>query len=732
MSAGTFDDFLNALRAFESGWDRPRYETGEIQDWQLDQWAGGTVQDFFPQYSSWGDLSDAEWDAMSYRSMNSLGFVGYQFGEALLIDLGYYDDDFYYGNGATEITWDGTWTGKNGVNSLEDFMTKGAQDVAIQEAFGFNLGLIEELLAAGGASLDDYVGTTRSYIDNGQVVEVTLTLSGILAAAHLRGFDGVANLLLDGTVGADEYGTSILQYVAQFGDFDTPTVDEMIAYFEARLTGDEGLGAPGTGDGTGLADVTAETADVVVTWTWGQDNVITGFDPASDTIFIDWITADQLEVREVDGNIVFAVPSNNQTTTLQGVALADLTTANFTVLDLSAAAEVFALIGSGDPGTGDPGTGDPGTGDPGTGDPGTGDPGTGDPGTGDPGTGNGQTVVITWAWGQQAVVSDFDPANDTVFIDWISAEQLDVSEINGNVVFSVVSNNQTTTLEGVTLADLSPANFDILDSTAQAEVYALIGDGAGDPGTGDPGTGDPGTGDPGTADPQTVVVTWSWGQNAVVSDFDPANDTVFIDWIGADQLAVSEVNGSTIFAVPSNNQTTTLEDVALADLSPSNFTILDSTAQTEVFALIGDDGDTGGQDPGTGDPGTGDPGTGDPGTGDPGAGDPGSGDPGTGDAETVAITWKWGVEEVIDDFDPAADVIDFGHLAPSQIGITENGDDLVIEVLNNGGRRYVLEDVQAEDLTADNLTAAAYNNVLDGSGGVVDQLTELGFDGWLS
>jgi len=36
VSAGKFEEFLDALRAYESGWDRDRYETGEIQDWQLD------------------------------------------------------------------------------------------------------------------------------------------------------------------------------------------------------------------------------------------------------------------------------------------------------------------------------------------------------------------------------------------------------------------------------------------------------------------------------------------------------------------------------------------------------------------------------------------------------------------------------------------------------------------------------------------------------------------------
>ena len=701
MSAGTFDDFLDALRAFESGWDRPRYETGEIQDWQLDQWAGGTIDEIFPEYSSWSELTDEQWDVMSYRSLNSLGFVGYQFGEALLIDLGYYDDDFYYGNGASSNTWDGTWTGKNGVNSLEDFMTAAAQDVAIQEAFGFNLETIETWLANAGASLDDYIGTTRSYVDNGVVVEVTLTLSGILAAAHLRGFDGVANLLLNGTVGADEYGTSILQYIQQFGDFDTPSIDEMIDYFEDRLTGDEGLGAPGTGDGTGLANVTAETADVVITWSWGENKVVTGFDPNSDTIFVDWFTADQIQVSESNGNVVFTVPSNNQTTTLQGVTLAELSTANFTVLDTTAASEIFALIGTGDFG-GDGGTGDGGDG------------GTGDGGTGD----NAQTVVVTWTWGQHAVIEDFDPASDTVFIAWIDADHLDVSEVDGNVVFAVPSNNQTTTLEGVSLADLSPDNFDILDSSARAEVFALIGDAddnGGNTGGGDTGGGDTGgdtVGDTGGGDPDTFIITWNWGQDTVIDNFDPANDTIHIGWIDADQLVVSEVNGSAVFAVPSNNQTTTFEGVSLTDLSPSNFTILDSSARAEVFALIGNDNDTGG--------------------GDTGGGDTGGGDTGGGDPETFSITWNWGVEEVITNFDPASDVLNFGYVAPSQIGIAEQGDDLVIEVLDNGGHRYVLENVQAEDLSAANLAAGNHSDALDGHGGVIDQLTALGYDDWLT
>jgi hypothetical protein len=456
--ADSFDDFLDALLAFESGWDRERYNAGIITDAQLDSWAGGSVEEFYPSYSSWSDLTDAEWEAMAYRSMNSYGFVGYQFGEALLIDLGYYDDDVYYGNGAATNTWDGTWTGKNGVDSLEEFMTKGAQDVAIVEEFGFNLEKIEAGLSAAGKSLDDFIGTTLTYTSGGTEHTVELTLIGILAAAHLRGYPATIDLLLNGTLSADEYGTSILQYMEQFGGYDSPDVEELIAYFEDRLTGDEGLG--GAAD-NGSADVTADTADVVIDWAWGSHDVVTDFDPATDTIYVGWFTADQIEVSESGGSVVFSIASNNQSVTLQGVTLAELSDANFTIEDDGTAQEILALVGAGED-TGD-GTGDTGdTGD--TTD--TGDNGT-DNGANGTSYGNGSadvtaataTVAIGWAWGTHAVVTDFDPASDTVYVGWFTSDQIDVYEINGSAVFSVPSNNQTVTLQGVSLAELSDANF---------------------------------------------------------------------------------------------------------------------------------------------------------------------------------------------------------------------------------------------------------------------------------
>jgi hypothetical protein len=388
------------------------------------------------------------------------------------------------------------------------------------------------------------------------------------------------------------------------------------------LTGDEGLGTPGdAGTGNGTADVTAETADVVITWAWGTNKVVTDFNPSTDTVFVDWFNADQINVYGSNGSVVFAVPSNNQTTTLQGISLADLGAANFTILDSTAAEEILAQVGQDGTPTGgsDDNPGTVGDESPGTGTD-TGDTGTD---TGDPGTGTGGTTVS--------------------------------------------------------------------DGHGTADV---------------------------TAATATVAIDWHWGTNTVVPDFDPATDTIYVGWFDAAHIDVYESNGNVVFAVPSNNQTTTLQGVSLSELSEANFTIKDSSAAQEILAQVG-------QDDATGQDGSG--GTVPP-EQDPGdvASDPA---PGNGTTETVHVTWNWGAEEIVSGFSPSEDVLDFGALSAKGVAISEADGDLHIEVVGNGGHTYVIENVQAEDLTLANLAAPSWNDaVLDEPGGVVDQLIALGYD----
>ena len=150
-----------------------------------------------------------------YNIENSLGFIGkYQFGEALLIDLGYYRARTFYnggGNGVSKNYWRGKWTGKLGINSKRDFFSNknNVQERAIKEAFDLNWKRIRKEL-----SLKKYLGRS--------VAKVRITCSGILAAAHLRGEYGVINLLRNGYETRDEYNTSILEYLDEFQGYETP------------------------------------------------------------------------------------------------------------------------------------------------------------------------------------------------------------------------------------------------------------------------------------------------------------------------------------------------------------------------------------------------------------------------------------------------------------------------------------------------------------------------------
>ncbi|MEO1193134.1 MAG: calcium-binding protein [Pseudomonadota bacterium] len=332
MSRGTFEDFLDQLRAFESGVDWERYQAGIITEWQIRNWVGDET------WEAW-EVGDITWTEMQYRSMNSLGFVGYQFGEALLIDLGYYQDDVFYGNGAASNTWDGTWTGKNGATSLEAFMTAEVQEPAIRDAFGYNLSVIENGLAQQGKSLDDFLGTTASYQSGGQTVLVELTLTGILAAAHLRGAWGTLALLQAGAVSTDENGTSILQYIEQFGGYDAPTVAELIAAWEQDAGGPD----PVTGGD-----------DYALTWSWGSHQVLEGFDPETDRIALGNVFGPaDIALEEVDGStiiyVLFGPSGAQQSLTLEGVPLFALSSGNFTGTAGAGQTIEEALEGAGSP-----------------------------------------------------------------------------------------------------------------------------------------------------------------------------------------------------------------------------------------------------------------------------------------------------------------------------------------------------------------------------------------------
>ncbi len=665
MSNGTYEEFRDALRAFESGWDRDRYDAGIIKDWQLNQWAGGAVADFYPSYSSWSDLSSDEWDAMSYRSMNSLGFVGYQFGEALLIDLGYYTDDVYYGNGAASNTWDGTWTGKNGVNSLAEFTTAEVQERAIQEAFGYNLQVIETGLGYQGESLSDYLGTTRTYLDNGQAVSVTLSLTGIMAAAHLRGAWGTLALLQGGSVSTDEFGTSILRYVSQFGGYDAPSIEDAIkVYTDGVLPTDTNGGTdngntsppvvppvihpePTEPTGNGTADTTEDTADVVINWAWGTNATIPDFDPTTDTIFIAWVGADALEVAEVDGAAVFSIPSNNQATTLSGVTLAELSPANFTILDNTAAAEVLGLIGTDGsmPTSGGDGGGDGGGG----------------------GHSHQHMHVMLGLASEAQTVEGFLPAmGDVIEIGPdIGADNFSIFEESGDALGQTVrieltSGNVTKQIvfTGFGLSDLSLSNFSIMDQTVLNEVSTALGQVIVSPGDGEgydlsydaDGSNPPAI----TGNTDTGGVKYRADSNADdITGFRPGVDELDFGGTSVHGMIVTKSKaGEIVIDSPWSDAAQIVQGVTFQDVTIDSFGVVGNEhLRQDMGGVL-------------------------------------SWEQGVGprDADTVYVrSHEYGVHEVIDGFDPSTMKISFLYFGTRErLSVEDSGDGLVISSLPTG------------------------------------------------
>lgn len=161
-------------------------------------------------------------DPQQYTFENpQLGFLGkYQFAEVILIRLGYYQASRYYGNGTDKNYWRGTWTNKQGINSKAKLLNSPkVQEMAIREAFSVYWEDINSSLKKQRKSINDYLGKSIKFRERGKIKTIIVTRSGLLAAAHLRGYDNVVKLLVQGNISHDEFGTSILEYLEKFGGY---------------------------------------------------------------------------------------------------------------------------------------------------------------------------------------------------------------------------------------------------------------------------------------------------------------------------------------------------------------------------------------------------------------------------------------------------------------------------------------------------------------------------------
>ncbi|CAG8479650.1 12804_t:CDS:1 [Dentiscutata erythropus] len=177
-----------------------------------------------------------------YSYVGSLSCIGrYQFTEPILLNLGYYNPlpgDDYYKNGSDKNLWKGTWTGKNGCYSYQDFL-KNKQDVqehAIREAFQLNLAVINQTLNSNFSFLEQpfkFTGGCNVPI-NGEVV-TNVTMAGILASAHLIDAVKVANAFLNATAQCDDIKKeSITMFLSDFNecDFSKENIDAAVSAFD--------------------------------------------------------------------------------------------------------------------------------------------------------------------------------------------------------------------------------------------------------------------------------------------------------------------------------------------------------------------------------------------------------------------------------------------------------------------------------------------------------------------
>lgn len=149
----------------------------------------------------------------NYKAFNSYGYAGkYQMGEAAMIDAGYYKKpSCRYNN-----DWSGVFTGKDDVNSIQDFLNspkaqENAQIIYKKKQWGY-------LKAVGAIK---YIGKTiNSYV---------ITPSGLLAGAHLKGAGSVIKYLSSGGKdnSKDAYGTSIESYIKGFAGYDVSEITGM-------------------------------------------------------------------------------------------------------------------------------------------------------------------------------------------------------------------------------------------------------------------------------------------------------------------------------------------------------------------------------------------------------------------------------------------------------------------------------------------------------------------------
>ncbi|WP_277973304.1 chitinase [Pantoea agglomerans] len=196
----------------------------------------------------------------------------------------------------------------------------------------------------------------------------------------------------------------------------------------------------------------------------------------------------------------------------------------------------------------------------------------------------------------------------------------------------------------------------------------------------------------------TYNIDWSWGTNNVI-DFDAKQDKLNFNWMSSSQFTMEEKDGSVIISIAGNNQTYTLENCTIADLSSANVIANDSSTQS-LFNGANPDTPV---DPVTPvnpvDPVTPvnpvDPVT------PVNPVDPVS--PVTPTDHVLNIAYDYGSDNHVA-FDAKTDKINFGWMQSSEFSIAEKDGSVVIS-MGDMHESYTLDNVKLSDLSMNNIDA---------------------------
>ena len=136
-----------------------------------------------------------------YDSVNTFGFMGrWQFGKPRLYDLGF---------------------------SIDGYIPSGRapKKLLSREAFLQSPTLQNRLMHMHVGQLKRIINKKYSKYFGKEIKGVVITLSGLVAGAHLKGLGGVSKFL-QGHDNTDAYGTKISEYIRKFGGYDLANIPD--------------------------------------------------------------------------------------------------------------------------------------------------------------------------------------------------------------------------------------------------------------------------------------------------------------------------------------------------------------------------------------------------------------------------------------------------------------------------------------------------------------------------